>query len=121
MLIISKNITNVTNWHRKSPQDPPPNLGKKIVGHPTAFLPRISESVPSHRQGIAMGVYGVFEDVGAMIGPAIGGFLWVSWGPKSPFLAAGLISVIGAILFVMAKYFSNLRLQSKIKQSQKDY
>lgn len=81
----------------------------------------ISESVPSHRQGIAMGVYGLFEDVGAMIGPAIGGFLWVTWGPKSPFLAAGLISVVGAILFVMAKYFSNLRLQSKIKQSQKDY
>ena len=81
----------------------------------------ISESVPSHRQGIAMGVYGLFEDVGAMIGPAIGGFLWVTWGPKSPFLAAGLITVVGAILFVMAKYISKIRLQSKIKHPQEDY
>ncbi len=86
-----------------------------------AGMALLSESVPSHRQGIAMGVYGSFEDVGAMIGPAIGGFLWASWGPKSPFLAAGLISVVGAILLVMAKYISNIRPQSKIRQSKTDH
>ena len=68
----------------------------------TMFMPAgtalLSESVPIHRQGIAMGVYGLFEDVGGTIGPIVGGLLWSAWLPKSPFLVIGLVTLCTAII-----------------------
>ena len=39
-----------------------------------------------------MGIYGLLEDVGWMLGPLIGGFLWETIGDKAPFMMAGIIA-----------------------------
>lgn len=60
---------------------------------------RFSDLMSSGKQATAMGVLGVFEDIGQIIGPSVGGLLWESsFGPPSTFLLGTVCGVIGAIL-----------------------
>ncbi len=69
-----------------------------------AYLPAasalLSEGVPLHRQGTAMGLYGFLEDVGLIVGPAVGGYLWSASGPQAPFYLGGLAAASGVLLFL---------------------
>jgi len=42
----------------------------------------------------------MFEDVGWMIGPAVGGILWDTAGARAPFLMAAGAAAVGAALSV---------------------
>jgi MFS family permease len=53
----------------------------------------LADSVPRSRQGVAMGIYGEFENVGETIGPVMAGSIWASAGPGPAFLA--LAAVVG--------------------------
>jgi MFS family permease len=71
---------------------------------------RFSDLMSARRQATAMGVLGVFEDVGQIIGPSIGGILWTSTlGPVSTFLLGTVCGLGGAVV--------NLMLSKKRKTS----
>lgn len=58
-----------------------------------------SDLMSARRQATAMGVLGVFEDIGQIIGPSVGGLLWTSGlGPSSTFLLGTACGISGAIL-----------------------
>lgn len=62
-----------------------------------AATARFSEIMARNRQATAMGLLGVFEDIGNMTGPAAGGVLWEFWGPTATFLlgaAGGLLAIL---------------------------
>ena len=63
----------------------------------------ISELSPSEHMGMSMGIHGSFEDVGAMLGPAISGMVWAALSPKYIFIVSGVTQLIGAILVVLYK------------------
>jgi PPP family 3-phenylpropionic acid transporter len=59
----------------------------------------LSDSVPRHRQGTAMGFYGAFaEDTGVIAGSALGGVIWSAWGPRATFLMGTVAAVLGAVV-----------------------
>jgi DHA1 family multidrug resistance protein-like MFS transporter len=62
-----------------------------------AAVATLSESVPHHRQGTAIGIYGVFEDVGMILGSSFGGILWENWNPFATFLSGSIAAIIGAL------------------------
>lgn len=72
-------------------------LGSSLFG--PAALGMVSSSVPQHLQSTAMGLYGgMGENIGLMLGYALAGFIWSSWGPQFTFLLGGGLSVIGAVV-----------------------
>ncbi|HET8570039.1 MAG TPA: MFS transporter [Candidatus Limnocylindria bacterium] len=54
----------------------------------------IADIAPAGRQGLTMGVYGVAEDVGILVGPLLGGILWDRIGPGATF------AMFAAVYFV---------------------
>lgn len=64
---------------------------------PTA-LAMLSDTVPLNRQRSAMGIYGACEDVGAITGSALGGFIWSGWGQRPTFLTAAGATGLGALI-----------------------
>lgn len=64
-----------------------------------AALGMISVSVPLHRQGTAMGVYGgICENIGIIAGSSLGGFVWITWGPQPTFLMGTVTASLGALI-----------------------
>jgi MFS family permease len=63
-----------------------------------AAIALLSERVPNNQQGVAIGMYGVFEDAGMVAGSGVGGFIWEQWGHISTFLAGSIASGIGFLL-----------------------
>ncbi len=70
-----------------------------------AAVALLSENIARQRQSTAMGIYGGCEDLGVIVGMAMGGVVWTRLGPTPTFLIIGTASaVIGAILtFVLLK------------------
>jgi DHA1 family multidrug resistance protein-like MFS transporter len=63
-----------------------------------AAVSLLSDTVPRNWQNTAMGIYGGCEDMGIVIGSALGGFIWSAVGPHATFLLVGTtISVLAAI------------------------
>ena len=62
-------------------------------------LALVSDSVPSERQGSAMGMYGgICENTGIMAGAFSGGFVWKIFGPRATFWLGSLVCMIGVIM-----------------------
>ena len=69
-----------------------------------AALGVLTERIPAGRQGTAIGIYGLFEDVGWMIGPAVGGLLWDRAGVRAPFvMAAGAVAIGAAMAIFLSR------------------
>jgi MFS family permease len=70
-----------------------------------SFLPAsaalLSGMVSEDQQGRAMGMLGAFEDSGMIIGPAIGGALWVSLGERSPFIFTAVAALAAALSWML--------------------
>lgn len=62
-----------------------------------AALAWASGVAPPERQGQIIGLYGSFEDVGLMVGPAVCGYVWDAYGPRAAYAACSAIVVLGAI------------------------
>jgi MFS family permease len=72
-------------------------IGTTLFGPGAVAL--LSETVPQHWQNTAMGIYGGFEDIGVVIGSAVGGVAWEALGPQTTFLIIGTVPcVLGAIM-----------------------
>lgn len=54
-------------------------------------------------RGAAYGSYTAATQAGAMIGPALGGWLMVSSGPHAAFVTAGALGVMAALLFLLMR------------------
>jgi len=77
-----------------------------------AALSLLSNSVPLQRQNTAMGLYGVCEIIGAIIGSALGGFVWSGWGPQVTFLMGTVAATLGAVIcFGLAGEKAGTRVQ----------
>lgn len=63
----------------------------------------LAERVPVTWVGTAMGIYGLLEDVGWMIGPAVAGLLLNYWGLQSPFVFGGIVALLGIPLFLWGR------------------
>jgi len=63
----------------------------------------LSENVPVSWVGTAMGIYGLLEDVGWLLGPAIAGLLLNYWSVPSTFVFSGLSASLGIPLFLWGK------------------
>jgi MFS family permease len=73
------------------------SIGNAIFGPAAVAL--LSDTVPSHWQNTAMGIYGGCEDTGVVAGSALGGLVWGSLGPKAAFLLVGMTaSLLSALV-----------------------
>jgi len=71
--------------------------------------------VPVSWVGTAMGIYGLLEDVGWLLGPAIAGLLLNYWSVPSTFVFSGLSASLGVPLScgVSKKYLAVLHKGQK--------
>jgi MFS family permease len=64
-----------------------------------AAISLLSDTVPLNWQNTAMGIYGACEDIGVVVGSALGGFVWSALGSSSAFLLVGMTAaILGAIV-----------------------
>ena len=64
-----------------------------------AALALLSNSAPINQQNTVMGFYGgIGENTGVIAGSAVGGFIWIAWGPQWTFLVGAIMSALGAII-----------------------
>jgi len=81
----------------------------------------ISEKIPQNLIGTAMGFYGLMEDVGLIVGSAVGGILWASWGEEWPFLFASIAGVVGMFIFIaVRRILSRITLDMEISAVNQD-
>jgi len=59
-----------------------------------------SNVVPSSHRTKGMGVFNSFQNVGLVVGSAIGGFLYDLNSPETPFIACGVLGLIGVLWFL---------------------
>lgn len=78
----------------------------------------LSQSVPVRWMGTAMGIYGLGEDIGWMIGPALGGFLWASVNEQTPFIVGGLVTFLAIPVVLSAKPFISQHHKEREVQAQ---
>jgi len=76
-------------------------VGFSLAG-PALLALLIDITVPEE-YGTAMGVYGVFEDIGVMTGPLLYGFVWESQGLTSIFYASATLEALGVALTLMLR------------------
>ena len=60
-------------------------------------LATLSKVAPRELSGMAMGMYGSFEDLGLIIGPVIYGLIWNGYEPALIFPAAAVTSLLGLV------------------------
>ena len=61
----------------------------------SASLALLSDSFPSELTGAAFSVRMTGFRMGSIVGPLLGGYLYAFLSPKSPFIAAGLLFLVG--------------------------
>ena len=76
----------------------------------------LSERVPATWIGTAMGIYGLLEDVGWMIGPAVGGLLLNYWDLKAPFIFGAIAALFGIPLYYVGKRYIPAMQGAKVRQ-----
>ena len=69
----------------------------------SASLALLSDSFPSELTGAAFSVRMTGFRMGSIVGPLLGGYLYAFLSPKSPFIAAGLLFLVGIPLIYLIK------------------
>lgn len=72
---------------------------------PLALLP-----VPTDLQGTTIGVFGSFEDLGLLIGPALLGTVYATYGPRSMFLTVAAVAAVGLGVAAAVAWAGDARL-----------
>ncbi len=57
-----------------------------------------SAIAPKELSGMALGLYGTFEDLGLMVGSTVFGLSWAVFGPQSVFVIASGVALVAALL-----------------------
>lgn len=67
------------------------------------LLPLALEPVPLAHQGVTVGVFGSFEDLGLLVGPVLISAFYASYGPRSIFPVVAGIALAGAMIAVLTR------------------
>ncbi len=70
---------------------------------PTAITAYVSDIVPVHRRGEAMGIIGVSINLGSSITPPLGSFLANSYGMNAMFFASSFIAILSMLMLLRIK------------------
>jgi predicted MFS family arabinose efflux permease len=62
-----------------------------------SILPLALDNMLRDQQGTAIGVFGMFEDAGLLIGPLLFGAVWTAFGPRSIFPVVIALAVVGVV------------------------
>ena len=81
-------------------------------------LALISDTLSARRQGAGMGLYGLSEDVGLMIGSAAGGFIWAGFGYQATFLFGSASAMVGILVCIVLIKYINPRIYGKPSMQQ---
>ena len=73
-------------------------LGASYAVSSPAWLALMSEAAPRGATGMTMGASETAQGAGLIIGPLIGGVLYDTLGPQTPFLASAALLTAGAVL-----------------------
>ncbi len=93
MLVSALSVTGIslsTNFLQLAVCQVIGSLGTSMYNPAAVAL--LSQNVSSRRQSTAMGIYGGSENIGLIIGSALGGVLWSALGPTPTFLIVGTLS-----------------------------
>ncbi len=71
-------------------------IGFSLAG--PSLLAYLAEVAGREERGAAMGVYGVFEDVGVTLGPVLYGLAWSGFGLQWVFVVGGALGLFGVAL-----------------------
>lgn len=71
-------------------------VGFSLAG--PSLLAYLAEVAGKSERGAAMGVYGVFEDVGVTLGPVLYGLAWSGFGLQWVFVVGGVLGLVGVAL-----------------------
>jgi MFS family permease len=63
----------------------------------------ISDLIPSHLRGTAIGLVTTFSSFGVMLGSMLTGILWDSFGYNVPFLISSIVSLMLGIILIFLK------------------
>jgi predicted MFS family arabinose efflux permease len=63
----------------------------------------LSEATSKEHLGMSLGIFGSFEDIGIMVGPAIYGLVWTSYQPRYIFIVSCITQIISAFLALSIK------------------
>lgn len=63
----------------------------------------ISDIIPSHFRGTAIGLVTTLGSIGIMLGSVFAGFLWDNFGSSVPFILSSIVSLMLAILLIFIK------------------
>ncbi len=83
-----------------------------------AALTLISDTLSKRRQGAGMGLYGLGEDIGLMIGTGLGGFVWAGLGFRATFLMGSAAAALGILVLVVLIKVIMPRMQQEVLTSQ---
>jgi len=70
----------------------------------TSVSATLAESVPVIWVGTATGIYGLMEDVGWAIGPAVGGWLLTAYSIHTPFTFSAFAAALGVPLYLWGRH-----------------
>jgi MFS family permease len=76
-------------------------LGFSIAG--PSLLAYLTDEAGKNERGTAIGVYGVFEDVGITIAPLLYGYAWAEFGVISIFYVGAALMALGIALIFLAR------------------
>jgi len=68
-----------------------------------SLLPLVLGPVPPERQGVVVGTFGSFEDLGLLTGPILISAVYASGGPGSAFLTVAGIALAGAAIVALGR------------------
>jgi len=69
-----------------------------LTGTVTASVALVAAVVPARRMGYALGMMQASVFAGGSIGPLLGGEMWHRFGAQAPFLVAGVVLALGAVV-----------------------
>jgi MFS family permease len=67
------------------------------------LLATLSDMAPRRLRGMAMGLYGTFEDLGMMLGPLLYGIIWNTYGSVYIFVASSAAQILGILIFQLIR------------------
>jgi MFS family permease len=68
--------------------------------NPTGTSAYVADIVPATRRGEALGVHSLFASIGMAAGPALGGFLAMSYGINTLFVVSAGVALLSALLII---------------------